>query len=80
MQLPKNLGKTDYKNRDGERIPLNKRDARRGAFMLCTIHNAINAAAEDYKRKMCNGAEKVNYEKTHNLAGNTREELRALGF
>ena len=80
MELPKDLGKTNYKNRDGERITLSGRDSRRGAFMLCTIHRAINAAAVDYKKKMCNDVDNVNYEKIHNLAGNTKEALRALGF
>lgn len=79
LELPKDLGTMNYKNRDGQRIPLNKRDARRGAFMLCIIHQAINAAAQDYKNKMCDSSA-ANYEKSLNLAGNTPEALRALGF
>ena len=43
MDLPNDLGTLDYKNRDGERIRLSKQEARRGAFMLCTLHQAINA-------------------------------------
>ena len=61
-------------------IKINQRDARRGAFMLCTIHQAINAALLDYKSKVCDDKSKINYEKTINLAGNTPEALRALGF
>ena len=48
--------------------------------MLCVIHQALNAAVLDYKSKVCSDPANVNYEKTVNLAGNTREALKALGF
>ena len=48
-------------------MPLGKTQARRNAFMLCTIHNAINAMVTHYKSVMCPAGEKVNLDKTINV-------------
>jgi hypothetical protein len=50
---PQNSSLLRYKNRDGEIIKLGKTASRRGTFMLCTIHMAINAMLEYYKQRMC---------------------------
>ena len=41
--------------------------AKRNAFMLCTIHKAVNDALIDFKRRMCTHGEKINLEKTLRL-------------
>jgi len=65
---PRDLGNVTYKNRDGEIIKIGKTYAKRNAFMLCTIHRAINAALVDYKQRMCTNGEFINHNKTINLA------------
>ena len=62
LQLPRDLGKVNYKNRDGEIIKIGPTQAKRNAFMLCTIHSALNAAMYDYKRRMCDDDnDNINY-------------------
>ena len=41
---------------------------KRNAFALCVLHRSLNAALIDYKKRMCAGNEKVNYDKTINVA------------
>lgn len=48
-------------------MPLGKKEARRNAFMLCAIHNAINAMVTHYKSVMCTNGETVNLDKTINV-------------
>ena len=47
--LPMDLGKVNYKNRDGEVIKYGKDQARRNAFALCVIHRVINDMIIDYR-------------------------------
>jgi hypothetical protein len=48
-------------------IKLGKTEARRNAFMLCTIHNAINGMVTHYKQVMCGPGEHVNLNKSINV-------------
>jgi hypothetical protein len=41
---------------------------KRNAFAICTLHRAINAAAVDYKKRMCDTKGiHANYEKSVNV-------------
>ena len=53
VEPPQDLGKINYKNRDGDIIKLTQKQARRNAFSLCVISTAINNMLVDYKEKMC---------------------------
>jgi hypothetical protein len=53
LELPRDLGKARFKNRDGDVMKMSKQQARRNAFALCTIHNSINSMLKHYKSKMC---------------------------
>ena len=73
LVLPKNLGTVNYKNRDGEIIKLSPRQAKRNAFMLCTIHNALNEAMLDYKTRMCDeNNDSINYNRSVNAVRNDK--------
>jgi hypothetical protein len=48
-------------------IKLGKTEARRNAFMLCTVHRAINAMVEHYKSVMCPPGAFVNHNKSVNV-------------
>jgi hypothetical protein len=63
---PANISTVRYKNRDGEIVKLGVKQSRRGTFMLCTIHYAINEMLLYYKSKMC-PAEKINTKPSVNL-------------
>lgn len=63
---PLNISEVRYKNRDGEIIRLGPKSSRRGTFMLCTIHKAINAMLTYYKSKMC-APETINLTPSVNL-------------
>lgn len=65
-QPPRNISEVRYKNRDGEIVKLGVRGSRRGTFMLCTIHYAINAMLRYYKEKMC-APDKMNLTPSVNL-------------
>jgi hypothetical protein len=67
-KLPKDLGKVNYKNRDGEIIKYGKEQARRNAFALCVIHRAINDMIIDYRNRMCEPDQISNITKQLNLA------------
>jgi len=42
--------------------------AKRNAFTICTLHRAINAAAVDFKKRMCDAKGiPANYEKSVNV-------------
>jgi len=41
--------------------------AKRNAFTLCIIYRSINAALLDFKQKMCDGSDTVNYERSINV-------------
>ncbi len=45
----------------------NQRSAKRNAFVLCIVYDAINSALMHYKEKMCKGNPATNYEKTVNI-------------
>ncbi|KAJ1434200.1 hypothetical protein B484DRAFT_394152 [Ochromonadaceae sp. CCMP2298] len=64
---PLNLGTVKYKNRDGTNMPLSRVQARRNAFMLCTIHRSINAMVGHYKDVMCDKSQFVNRNKSINV-------------
>lgn len=64
--LPPDLGKVDYKNRDGDIIKLSRKQARRNAFSLCVVHSAINRMLIDYKKIHCGSNANLNM--TLNLA------------
>mmetsp|Transcript_26744 Transcript_26744/g.25617 ORF Transcript_26744/g.25617 Transcript_26744/m.25617 type:complete len:512 (-) Transcript_26744:103-1638(-) len=64
---PLDIGKTHYKNRDGEIVKLSPKQARRNAFALCVIHRSINAMLEYYKGKMCPLGAAINPAKTLNV-------------
>ena len=73
LVLPNDLGKVTYKNRDGEIIKLGPIQAKRNAFMLCTIHSALNAAMVDYKTRMCDeNYDSVNYNRSINVVRNEK--------
>jgi hypothetical protein len=41
---------------------------KRNAFAICTLHRAINAAAVDYKKRMCDAKGiQANYDKSVNV-------------
>lgn len=65
QEPPSNLGTLDYKNRDGTNMTLTRKQCRRNAFMLCTLHRAINSMLLDYKERMCPPA--FNTNKTINV-------------
>ena len=65
LDLPMTLGETRYKNRDGDIIKLKPKQARRNSFMLCSLHQNLNAALIHYKRIMCSNND-TNYNKTIN--------------
>lgn len=48
-------------------IKLGKTEARRNAFMLCTIHRSINAMLTHYKSIMCPADSVINHNKTINV-------------
>jgi hypothetical protein len=52
-------------------MPLSKEQARRNAFILCTLHKSINSMLVYYKSKMCGVAAgssvSVNFEKSVNV-------------
>ncbi len=48
---------------------MNDRQKKRNAFMLCVLHRALNAALEDFKRRMCLGASFVNFNHSLNVLG-----------
>ena len=48
-------------------MPIGKKQARRNAFMLCTLHNSINAMVTHYKSVMCAGEPNVNLDKKINV-------------
>jgi hypothetical protein len=45
---------------------------KRNGFALCVLHRSINAAALDYKQKMCQGNPKTSYNKTLNVIANEK--------
>ena len=49
------------------KVKVGKNQSRRNAFMICVLHRSINAAAIDYKQRMCAGHPNVSYEKSINL-------------
>jgi hypothetical protein len=53
-----------------QREPLSKRQAKRNAFVLCVLHRSINAAAVDYKKRMCTEEDTINYDKVVNVQNN----------
>lgn len=66
QEIPSDISKLTYKNRDGEKVPLNRRQSRRHTFMLCIIHRAINDMLIHYKKQMCS-PDTINYDKKINL-------------
>lgn len=48
-------------------IKLGKTEAKRNAFMLCTIHKSINKMVAHYKSVMCSKDQFVNLNKTINV-------------
>ncbi len=48
-------------------IKLGKTEAKRNAFMLCTVHHAINAMVAHYKEVMCPPGVFVNTNKSINV-------------
>jgi len=69
MQIPApDLAKVRYKNRDGDILPITSLQARRHAFMLCTIHRAFNSMVTHYKSVLCDARTQfVNLNKTINV-------------
>eukprot|EP01042_Synura_sphagnicola_P001000 gene1000-1128_t len=56
LEPPVDLGFVDYKVNDAKsKIKLSKQSAKRNAFMLCVLHRSVNAAALDFKQRMCSG-------------------------
>ena len=48
-------------------IKLGRTEARRNAFMLCTVHRSINAMVEHYRAVMCPQDQYINRNKTINV-------------
>lgn len=68
LEPPVELGFTDYHMKDGKRESVSPMLIKRNAFVICTLHRAINAAALDYKRRMCDAKGiPANYEKMVNV-------------
>eukprot|EP01038_Epipyxis_sp_PR26KG_P011460 gene11460-15352_t len=70
MEPPLDLGKVNYKNRDGQNMTLGPQQARRNAFMICVIHRSLNSLLIDYKSKMCSSTSIINYNKSINVVSN----------
>lgn len=48
---------------------LTVKKAKRNAFMVCVLYEAVNSAMVDYKQKMCSGRNSTNYAKTFSIHG-----------
>lgn len=75
LEPPPKLGESEYKlGKKGGKISEDKKEklsrvqAKRNAFMICTAHRALNAAATDFKKRNC--GPDANYQKTVDLADN----------
>lgn len=64
---PTDLAKLRYKNRDGDIIKLGPQQAKRNAFMLCTLHRSINDMLMYYRLKTCPDHSKINRNQTESL-------------
>lgn len=47
---------------------MTRQEVRRSAFVLSVLHNSLNAALYDFKKKMCQNNPNTNYNKTLNIA------------
>lgn len=66
LEIDPRVSLLNYKNREGEKVSLSRRQSRRQTFMLCIIHRALNDMLTYYKEKMCS-PDTINYSKTVNL-------------
>lgn len=55
-----------------QREEMNEEARKRNGFALCVLHRSINAAATDYKERMCKGNPKTSYNKTLNVIMNEK--------
>jgi len=53
VDLPKDLGYTTYRIKDGKKEDLDKKQVKRNAFVICAVYRAINAAMVDFKERAC---------------------------